>query len=52
MINYQGFHVVLSTEEDFSSCAQYEKETLPNSIEGSCSSRHMFWKYLMIKSSP
>jgi hypothetical protein len=30
MFNFQGFQVKLSTEEDFLSCAQYEKETLSN----------------------
>jgi hypothetical protein len=28
--NFQGFQVELDTEEDFLSCAQREKETLPN----------------------
>jgi hypothetical protein len=27
---FQGFQVELDTEEDFLSCAQAEKETLPN----------------------
>jgi hypothetical protein len=30
LLNFQGFQVKLSTEEDFLSCAQREKETLPN----------------------
>jgi hypothetical protein len=30
LLNFQGFQVELSTEEDFLSCAQFEKETLPN----------------------
>jgi hypothetical protein len=30
LLNFQGFLVELSTEEDILSCAQYEKETLPN----------------------
>jgi hypothetical protein len=28
--NCQRFQAELSTEEDFFSCAEYEKETLPN----------------------
>jgi hypothetical protein len=30
LVNFQGFHVDLSTEEDFFSCQQYERETLPD----------------------
>jgi hypothetical protein len=30
LLNFQGFQVELNTEEDFLSCAQQEKETLPN----------------------
>jgi hypothetical protein len=30
LLNFQGFQVELSIEEDFLSCAQFEKETLPN----------------------
>jgi hypothetical protein len=30
LLNFQGFQEELSTEEDFLSCAQYEKETLTN----------------------
>jgi hypothetical protein len=30
LLNFQGFQAEISTEEDFLSCAQYEKETLPN----------------------
>jgi hypothetical protein len=30
LLNFQGFQVELDTEEDFMSCAQQEKETLPN----------------------
>jgi hypothetical protein len=30
LLNFQGFQMELSTEEDLLSCAQYEKETLPN----------------------
>jgi hypothetical protein len=30
LLNFQGFQVELSTEEDFLSDAQYEKDTLPN----------------------
>jgi hypothetical protein len=30
LLNFQGFKVELSTEEDFLSCAQHKKETLPN----------------------
>jgi hypothetical protein len=29
-LNFQGFQVELSTEEDFMSCVQYEKEMLSN----------------------
>jgi hypothetical protein len=37
--NFQGFQVELSTEEDFLSCAQCEKETLPN----------LYWRFLQLK---
>jgi uncharacterized protein (DUF3084 family) len=30
LLNIQGFQIELDTEEDFLSCAQREKETLPN----------------------
>jgi hypothetical protein len=30
LVNFQGFQVDLSTEEDFLSCHQYERETLPD----------------------
>jgi hypothetical protein len=30
LLNFQGFQAELSIEEDFLSCAQYEKETSPN----------------------
>jgi hypothetical protein len=30
LLNFQGFQVELDTKEDFLSCAQREKETLPN----------------------
>jgi hypothetical protein len=30
LLNFQGFQAELDTEEDFLSCAQQEKETLPN----------------------
>jgi hypothetical protein len=30
LLNFKGFHVELSIEEDFLSCTQYEKKTLPN----------------------
>jgi hypothetical protein len=30
LLNFQGFQAELDTEEDFLSCAQREKETLPN----------------------
>jgi hypothetical protein len=30
LVNFQGFQANLSTEEDFFSCPQYEKETLPD----------------------
>jgi hypothetical protein len=30
LLNFQGFHVELNTEEDFLSCTLREKETLPN----------------------
>jgi hypothetical protein len=30
LLNFQGFQVELDIEEDFLSCAQKEKETLPN----------------------
>jgi hypothetical protein len=30
LLNFQCFQVELNTEEDFLSCAQREKETLPN----------------------
>jgi hypothetical protein len=30
LLNLQGFQAELNTEEDFLSCAQREKETLPN----------------------
>jgi hypothetical protein len=30
VLNFQGFQAELSIEEDFLSCAQHEKETLPN----------------------
>jgi hypothetical protein len=29
LVNFQGFQANLSTEEDFFSCPQYERETLP-----------------------
>jgi hypothetical protein len=29
-VNFQGFQADISTEEDFFSCQQYERETLPN----------------------
>jgi hypothetical protein len=30
LVNFQGFQAELSIEEDFLSCAQYEKESLPD----------------------
>jgi hypothetical protein len=39
LLDFQGFHVELSTEEDFLSCTQYEKETLPN----------FYWRFLQLK---
>jgi hypothetical protein len=30
LVNFQGFHVDIITEEDFFSCQQYEKEMLPD----------------------
>jgi UDP-2,3-diacylglucosamine pyrophosphatase LpxH len=30
LLNFQGFQAELSTEEDFLSCTQYDKKTLPN----------------------
>jgi hypothetical protein len=30
LLNFQGFQAELSIEEDFLSCAYYEKEILPN----------------------
>jgi hypothetical protein len=30
LLNFQGFQAKLDTEEDFLSCTQREKETLPN----------------------
>jgi hypothetical protein len=30
ILNFQGFQAELDTEEDFLSCAQRDKETLPN----------------------
>jgi hypothetical protein len=30
LLNFQGFQVELDTKEDFFSCAQREKKTLPN----------------------
>jgi hypothetical protein len=30
LVNFQGFHVDLSMEEDFFSSQQYERDTLPN----------------------
>jgi hypothetical protein len=30
LVNFQGFQVDLSTEEDFFLCQQYERETLPD----------------------
>jgi hypothetical protein len=30
MLNFQGFQAELDSEEDFLSCTQREKETLPN----------------------
>jgi hypothetical protein len=29
-LNFQGFQAELDMEEDFLSCAQHEKQTLPN----------------------
>jgi hypothetical protein len=37
LLNFQGFLVELSIEEDFLSCAQYEKKHCPISSEGFCS---------------
>jgi hypothetical protein len=39
LLNFQGFQAELSTEEDFLSCAQFEKETWPN----------FFQKFLQLK---
>jgi hypothetical protein len=39
LLIFQGFQAELSIEEDLLSCAQYEKETLPN----------FFWKFLQLK---
>jgi hypothetical protein len=30
LVNFEGFQADLSTEEDFFSCQQYERETLPD----------------------
>jgi hypothetical protein len=30
LVNFQGFQADISTEEDFFSCQQYERETLPD----------------------
>jgi hypothetical protein len=30
LVNFQGFQAELSTKEDFLSCQQYEKESLPD----------------------
>jgi hypothetical protein len=30
VLNFRGFQTELSTEEDFLSCVQYQKETLPD----------------------
>jgi hypothetical protein len=39
LLNVQGFQVELGTEEDFLSCSQREKETLPN----------FYWRFLQLK---
>jgi hypothetical protein len=39
LLNLQGFQAELNTEEDFLSCAQREKETLPN----------VYWRFLQLK---
>jgi hypothetical protein len=42
LLNFQGFQAELSTEENFMSCAQYEKETLPD----------FYRRFLLLKSEP
>jgi hypothetical protein len=32
LVNFQGFQTDISIEEDFFSCQQYERETLPDSF--------------------
>jgi hypothetical protein len=39
LLNLQGFQAELNTEEDFLSCTQREKETLPN----------VYWRFLQLK---
>jgi hypothetical protein len=39
LLNFQGLQVKLNTEEDFLSCAQREKETMPN----------FYWRFLQLK---
>uniref|UniRef100_UPI003D1213DD hypothetical protein n=1 Tax=Sulfurimonas sp. TaxID=2022749 RepID=UPI003D1213DD len=39
LVNLQGFQAELDTEEDFLSCTQREKETLPN----------FYWRLLQLK---
>jgi hypothetical protein len=34
LVNFQGFQTKLSIEEDFLSCQQYERETLPDFFQG------------------
>jgi hypothetical protein len=34
LVNFQGFQADVSTEEDFFSCQQYERETLPDFFRG------------------
>jgi hypothetical protein len=39
LLNFQGFQAKLDSEEDFLSCTQREKETLPN----------FYWRFLQMK---
>jgi hypothetical protein len=39
LLNFQGFQAALDIEEDFLSCAQREKGTLPN----------FYWRFLQLK---
>jgi hypothetical protein len=49
LVNFHGFQAYITTDKDFFSCLQYERETLPDFSEDSSGLKHKLRRYWMNK---